>query len=135
MIINKKTNNCVSEYAYSLKATEKSDVYSMGIVLVELVSGKMPTDEIFGAEMDIVRWVESHLEMGGSKKMELIESTMKPMIPDEERTAFGVLEIALQCTKITPAERPSSRQVCDSLVHLSNNRSRMVHSDKKNPYT
>ncbi|XP_048618287.1 LRR receptor-like serine/threonine-protein kinase GSO2 [Brassica napus] len=28
------------EYAYSLKATEKSDVYSMGIVLMEIVTGK-----------------------------------------------------------------------------------------------
>ena len=123
-----------SEYAYSLKATEKSDVFSMGIVLVELVSGKMPTDEIFGADMDMVRWVESHIEMGGFKRMELIDSALKPMLPDEEFTAFGVLQIALQCTKITPAERPSSRQVGDSLVRLSNNRNRMVDSDKKSPY-
>ncbi|KAH0851370.1 LOW QUALITY PROTEIN: hypothetical protein HID58_094797, partial [Brassica napus] len=34
------------EYAYSLKATEKSDVYSMGIVLMEIVTGKKPTDEV-----------------------------------------------------------------------------------------
>ncbi|CAN6913414.1 unnamed protein product, partial [Brassica oleracea] len=42
-------------YAYSLKATEKSDVYSMGIVLMEIVSGKMPTESVFGAEMTMVR--------------------------------------------------------------------------------
>ncbi|WJZ81704.1 hypothetical protein VitviT2T_001529 [Vitis vinifera] len=120
------------EYAYSLKATEKSDVYSMGIVLVELVSGKMPTDEIFGTDK-MVRWVESHIEMGESSRTELIDSALKPILPDEECAAFGVLEIAPQCTKTTPAERPSSRQVCDSLVHLSNNRNRMVGC-YKNPH-
>ena len=124
----------LSEYAYSLKATEKSDVYSLGIVLVELVSGKMPTDEIFGTDMNMVRWVESHIEMGQSSRTELIDSALKPILPDEEWAAFGVLEIALQCTKTTPAERPSSRQVCDSLVHLSNNRNRMVDCHKKNPH-
>ena len=122
----------LSEYVYSLKATEKSDVYSMGIVLVELVSGKMPTDEIFGTDK-MVRWVELHIEMGESSRTELIDSALKSILPNEECAAFGVLEIALQCTKTTPAERPSSRQVCDSLVHLSNNRNRMVDC-YKNPH-
>ena len=122
----------LSEYAYSLKATEKSDVYSTGIVLVELVSGKMPTDEIFGTDK-MVRWVELHIEMGESSRTELIDSALKSILPNEECAAFGVLEIALQCTKTTPAERPSSRQVCDSLVHLSNNRNRMVDC-YKNPH-
>ncbi|RVW99335.1 LRR receptor-like serine/threonine-protein kinase GSO1 [Vitis vinifera] len=100
-----------------LQATEKSDVYSMGIVLVELVSGKMPTDEIFGTDK-MVRWVESHIEMGESSRTELIDSALKPILPDEECAAFGVLEIALQCTKTTPAERPSSRQPCRSMNQL-----------------
>lgn len=119
-----------SEYAYSLQATEKSDVYSMGIVLMELVSGKMPTNDIFGAEMDMVRWVEMHINMhGGSAREELIDPELKPLLPGEECAAFQVLEIALQCTKTTPQERPSSRNVCDLLLHVFNNR--MVDFEKK----
>ena len=34
--IDKKTIECHQNMLYSLKATEKSDVYSMGIMLVEL---------------------------------------------------------------------------------------------------
>lgn len=111
-----------SEYAYSSKATEKSDVYSMGIVLMELVSGKMPTDAAFGVEMDMVRWVETHIELQGSDREELIDPALKPLLQGEECAAFQVLEIALQCTKTTPLERPSSRHACDLLVHVFNNR-------------
>lgn len=96
----------------------------MGIVLMELVSGKMPTDDAFGAEMDMVRWVEVHFDMqedsGGRE--ELIDPQLKPLLPAEQFAAFQVLEIALQCTKTTPLERPSSRQVCDLLLHAFNNR-------------
>lgn len=120
----------ISEYAYSFKATEKSDVYSMGIVLMELVSGKMPTDATFGVEMDMVRWVEMHIEMQDHAREELIDPALKPLLSGEECAVFQVLEIALQCTKISPAERPSSRQACDQLLHVFNHR--MAEFDKMN---
>ncbi|KAF5733585.1 LRR receptor-like serine/threonine-protein kinase GSO1 [Tripterygium wilfordii] len=118
------------EYAYSLKATEMSDVYSMGIVLMELVSGKMPTDASFGVEMDMVRWVDKGIETQGSAREELIDPALKPLLPDEEFAAYQVLEIALQCTRTVPQERPSSRQACDQVLHIFNNR--VVGSGKNN---
>lgn len=56
-----------------MKATEKSDVYSMGIVLMELVSGKLPTDAAFRGGIDMVRWVEMHINMKGTEREELID--------------------------------------------------------------
>ncbi|KAL0834435.1 hypothetical protein Bca101_086324 [Brassica carinata] len=109
------------EYAYSLKATEKSDVYSMGIVLMEIVSGKMPTESVFGAEMTMVRWVETHLEITGSAREKLIDPKLKPLMSFKEEEAYKVLEIALQCTKTSPQERPYSRQACD-ILYVFNNR-------------
>lgn len=95
----------------------------MGIVLMELVSGKMPTDEAFGADIDMVRWVESHMETQGSGREVLVDPAMKPLLPREEFAAFQVLEIAIDCTKTNPNERPSSRQACDQLLHVFNHRS------------
>lgn len=111
-----------SEFGYSLKATEKSDVYSMGVVLMELVSGKLPTDAAFRGGVDMVRWVEMHINMKGTEREELVDPELKPLLPYEEFAAFQVLEIAIQCTKTTPMERPSSRQVCDLLLHVSKNK-------------
>ncbi|KAL1359198.1 hypothetical protein HN51_004486 [Arachis hypogaea] len=111
------------EYAYTMKATEKSDVYSMGIVFMELVSGKMPTDEAFRGNMDMVRWVEMHFHnQDAAMRQELIDPELKPPLPTEEFAAFQVVEIAMQCTKTAPQERPSSRQVCDLLQHVAKNK-------------
>lgn len=125
---------CFSEYAYSMKATEKSDVYSMGIVLIELVSGRMPTDGSFGENMDMVRWLESRIDMQGSDRDELIDPALRPLLPNEESAAFQVLEIAIQCTKTAPTERPSSREASDLLVHVFNDRMHQMEKMSPDPY-
>ncbi|GJT51432.1 LRR receptor-like serine/threonine-protein kinase GSO1 [Tanacetum coccineum] len=122
------------EYAYSFKATEKSDVYSMGIVLMELVTGRMPTGGSFGENVDMVRWVESRIEMQGQGRDELIDPKMKPLLPHEESAAFQVLEIGLQCTKTAPAERPSSRHACDLLLHVRKDRASYAEKTSRDPY-
>lgn len=48
------------EYASSGKLTEKSDVYSYGVVLLELITGRKPVDssQPLGDE-SLVEWVSS----------------------------------------------------------------------------
>jgi len=46
------------EYLQSGRATEKSDVYSFGVLLLELVTGKRPTDPTFASRgVNVVGWV------------------------------------------------------------------------------
>ncbi|KAL0326067.1 UNVERIFIED_CONTAM: Receptor-like protein kinase [Sesamum radiatum] len=49
------------EYGYSLKITEKSDVYSYGIVLLEVLTGMEPTDSQIPDGKHIVTWVYEEL--------------------------------------------------------------------------
>lgn len=47
-----------TEYLQSGRATEKSDVYSFGVLLLELVTGKRPTDPSFVKQgLNVVGWV------------------------------------------------------------------------------
>lgn len=47
-----------AEYLQSGIATEKSDVYSFGVLLLEIVTGKRPTDPCFVKKgLNVVGWV------------------------------------------------------------------------------
>lgn len=113
---------CSAEIAYSTKATEKSDVYSVGIVLMEVVTGLMPTDRTFGGEgMDMVTWVQSNINLPAPECDKLLDGSLNPIAANEESSMFEVLDIALQCTRTNPADRLTSRKVADLLTKVSVN--------------
>lgn len=45
------------EYASSGKLTEKSDVFSFGVMLLELITGKRPVDPTHTMDDSLVDWV------------------------------------------------------------------------------
>jgi serine/threonine protein kinase len=46
--------NC-AEYGYTLNVNKKSDIYSFGVVILELVTGSRPIDPEFGENKDLVK--------------------------------------------------------------------------------
>ncbi|XP_028772828.1 LRR receptor-like serine/threonine-protein kinase HSL2 [Neltuma alba] len=116
------------EYAYTRKVTEKSDVYSYGVLLMELVTGKRPNDPSFGENKDIVKWLtETALSSsaGGSDNVEgyrrglvqIVDPRLNPSTYDYEEIR-KVLNVALLCTSRIPVNRPSMRRVVDLLWGL-----------------
>lgn len=114
------------EYAYTLKVTEKSDVYSYGVVLMELITGKRPNDPSFGENKDIVKWLtETALSTNsprgsGNKEcrrgylVQIVDPRLNPSTCDYEEIE-KVLNVALLCTSTFPISRPSMRRVVDLL--------------------
>lgn len=94
-------------------------MYSMGIVLMELVTGLMPTAQTFGGDMDMVRWVESRIGSPSPACEELLDSSLKPLAPHAQSSMFEVLNVALQCTRTAAAERPTSRRVSELLLQIA----------------
>jgi serine/threonine-protein kinase PBS1 len=48
---------CAPEYASSGRLTIKTDIYSYGIVLLELITGHRALDEVNGHQEYLVNWV------------------------------------------------------------------------------
>ncbi|KAL0424090.1 UNVERIFIED_CONTAM: LRR receptor-like serine/threonine-protein kinase HSL2 [Sesamum radiatum] len=121
------------EYAYTMKVTEKSDVYSFGIVLLELITGKMPNDNSFGENKNIVKWVTeialSSSTQGSGNGIyvagldQLLDPRMNASTINYEEVE-KLLNIALSCTAELPISRPSMRRVVELLKDRSPNRSK-----------
>ncbi|OWM90269.1 MDIS1-interacting receptor like kinase 1 [Punica granatum] len=97
------------EYGYTLKVDEKIDIYSFGIVLLELVTGRRPLDSEFGESVDIMEWIRRKI-----RDNRALEETLDPNIGNCQHVQVEmllVLRIALLCTAKLPRDRPSMRDV------------------------
>ncbi|KAL8468113.1 hypothetical protein ACS0TY_031375 [Phlomoides rotata] len=103
------------EYAYTLRVNEKSDTYSFGVVILELVSGKHAVDPEFG-EKDLVRWICTTLDQKG-----VIDHVIDPKLDScFKEEICRVLNIGLLCTSPLPINRPSMRRVVKMLQEIAN---------------
>ncbi|XP_072957397.1 LRR receptor-like serine/threonine-protein kinase FEI 1 isoform X1 [Typha angustifolia] len=91
------------EYLQNGHATEKSDVYSFGVLLLELVTGKRPTDPSFVKRgLNIVGWLNT---LQGEYRLEEIVDERCGNVDVEAIEA--ILDIAAMCTEANPDDRPS----------------------------
>lgn len=103
----------VSEYAYTMKVTEKCDIYSFGVVLLELITGRSPVQSLDQGG-DLVTWTRRSIS-------KLVSSDIYDQRIDlnEKRTIREmslVLKIALFCTNTSPLNRPTMHEVIAMLI-------------------
>ncbi|KAK3023039.1 hypothetical protein RJ639_044829 [Escallonia herrerae] len=118
------------EYAYTLRVNEKSDIYSFGVVILELVTGRLPVDPEFG-EKDLVKWVCTTLDQKGLDHV--IDTKLDSCFKEE---ICKVLNVGLLCTSPLPINRPSMRRVVKLLQEIGcENQLKIAKKDGKlSPY-
>ncbi|KAK1646921.1 hypothetical protein QYE76_064726 [Lolium multiflorum] len=101
-----------------------SDVYSFGIVLLEIFLRKRPTDDMFNDGLNIVKFVEMNFPANISQIVEPELLQDEPEFPEEPPVTMkedgldcltSVLNIGLRCTKQSPGERPNMKEVAAEL--------------------
>ncbi|MBA0667435.1 hypothetical protein Goklo_000520, partial [Gossypium klotzschianum] len=104
------------EYLSSGRASEKTDVFGYGIMLLELITGQKAADlaRLANDDVMLLDWVEGLLK---DEKLEtLVDSDLQGNYIKEE--VEQLIQVALLCTQSTPVGRPKMAEVV-----------RMLHGD------
>jgi len=98
------------EYAKTLVATPKGDIYSFGIVLLELVTGERATHVAKAPETfkgNLVEWISQ--QSSNAKLHDVIDESLVGNGVDQE--LFQFLKVACNCVSEMPKERPTMFEV------------------------
>lgn len=103
------------------KFTQKCDVYSFGIVLLELLTGRLP-DSLPENDGKVL---ESFVRKAFREKQPLSEIIDPALLPEAhtKKQVVATFHIALNCTELDPELRPRMRTVSESLDRIK------IHSE------
>ncbi|GLJ20838.1 hypothetical protein SUGI_0379990 [Cryptomeria japonica] len=105
------------EYGIGGPLTTKGDVYSYGILILELLTKRRSTDDMFIEGMNLKKWTELHFP---NKISDVVDNC--PLIDAHESEISMVMEcltqfiqIGLFCSRESPSERPDMIEIVNRL--------------------
>ncbi|CAL5210774.1 unnamed protein product [Lathyrus oleraceus] len=105
------------------RPTQKWDVYSLGVVLLELLTGKStessPTSASSSASVevsDLVRWVRNGFDQE-SPLSEMVDPSLLQEVR-AKKEVLAVFHVALACTEGDPEVRPRMKTVSENLERI-----------------
>ncbi|CBI17790.3 unnamed protein product, partial [Vitis vinifera] len=113
------------EYGLEGRVSSRGDIYSYGIMLLEMVTRKKPMDEMFSEEMSLRQWVKATIP---NKIMEVVDENLARnqdgggAIATQEKL-LAIMELGLECSRELPEERMDIKEVVYQLhgsLRLSN---------------
>jgi serine/threonine protein kinase len=121
------------EYALGASISTEGDVYSYGIVLLEMLTGKRPTDAMFKDGFDIHTYVsdafpEKIIEIMDPNMLgdlELLQSNLENgngrqnMVMD--KCLIPLIQVGLKCSKEAPRDRMTMEHVTAELSKIKKN--------------
>ncbi|XP_049409703.1 probable LRR receptor-like serine/threonine-protein kinase At3g47570 isoform X3 [Solanum stenotomum] len=114
------------EYGQDGIVSTRCDVYSFGILMMEMFTRTRPSDEIFTGDLSIQRWVNDSFP---GEILKVVDSNL--VQPGDEQIAakmlclLSIVELALNCTIVRPDARISMK---DALSTLKKMRLQLVSS-------
>nr|XP_043617829.1 MDIS1-interacting receptor like kinase 2-like isoform X1 [Erigeron canadensis] len=90
------------ELAYTMKVTEKCDVYSYGVLALEVIKGEHPGDFITSLTSPSARQI---------KLSDLLDHRLPIPLPEIEKVLTSILTQAIRCVNSKPELRPSMHYI------------------------
>lgn len=103
----------IAEYGYMMKITEKSDVYSYGVVVLEVLTGKQPIDPTIPDGQHVVDWVRRR-----KGATDVLDPALRGRSDAEVDEMLQVMGVALLCVAPSPDDRPAMKDVAAMLNEI-----------------
>ncbi|EFJ14210.1 hypothetical protein SELMODRAFT_234577 [Selaginella moellendorffii] len=105
------------EYGTSYRVSTKGDVYSYGVVLLELLTGVAPSSECLRVRGQTLReWI---LDEGREDLCQVLDPALALVDTDHGVEIQNLVQVGLLCTAYNPSQRPSIKDVVAMLEQLN----------------
>ncbi|XP_071927420.1 probable LRR receptor-like serine/threonine-protein kinase At3g47570 [Coffea arabica] len=108
------------EYGSEGIVSTRIDVYSFGIVLMEVFSRMRPSDEMFLGDLSLKSWIEDSLP----DALQVVDANL--IRPEDEhfthklKCVLLIMNLALNCCRESPRERMNMKDVLAELLKIKN---------------
>lgn len=94
------------EYTQYQQISPKSDVYCLGIIILETLTGKFPSQYLSAGKggTDVAEWVRSAI--AENREAELLDPEIAHAAADSMNQMVELLRIGSACTENNPSQRP-----------------------------
>ncbi|KAE8714668.1 putative leucine-rich repeat receptor-like serine/threonine-protein kinase [Hibiscus syriacus] len=101
----------------------RGDVYSFGVIVLETVTRKRPTNDMFTGGLNLHKWVKNHYHGRVEKVVDLslirFSLEQSPEVKRMWEVAIAeLIELGILCTQETPSTRPTMLDAADDLDRL-----------------
>ncbi|XP_045827840.1 LRR receptor-like serine/threonine-protein kinase RGI3 [Trifolium pratense] len=91
------------------KINEKTDVYSFGVILLEVLTGRQPLDPTLPGGVHLVQWVKNHLSSKGNP-LEILDSKLREKTElTSMHEILQTLAVSILCVGGKACERPTMK--------------------------
>lgn len=113
------------EFAYMRELTTKVDVFSFGVIIMEFLTKRRPTELAAddGMPLTLRQLVDSAMSSEYSKRLlQIIDPFLASIVTEKEWEVLEkLLKLALSCTCTNPEDRPDMNEVLSTLLKLREN--------------